>query len=252
MDLGLGGLRACVTGASRGIGLAIARVLADEGAHVAICARGKPGVDAARKELEARGVRVHAEAVDVSNGEALRGFITRAAEALGGLDILVSNPSGGGGTDEAAWRANFEVDLLGAVRSVDAALPALARSRAASIVLISSTAALETFMGPTSYNALKGALIVHSNGLSQALAPQGIRVNTVSPGPILIEGGSWDQVRKAAPQMFESNLKQIPLGRMGTDQEVARAVAFLASPAASFITGANLVVDGGFTKRVDF
>jgi NAD(P)-dependent dehydrogenase (short-subunit alcohol dehydrogenase family) len=252
MDLGLKGLRACVTGGSRGIGLAIARVLADEGASVALCARGASGVESARKDLEARGVRVHAEAIDVREPDLLRGFVTRSAERLGGLDILVSNPSGGGGTGDDAWRSTFEVDLMGAVRSVEAALPALAKSPAASVVFISSTAALETFMGPTSYNALKAALIVHGNGLSQALAAQKIRVNTVSPGPILIEGGSWDQVRKAAPQMYDATLAQIPLGRMGSDAEVARAVAFLASPAAAFITGVNLVIDGGFTKRVDF
>lgn len=252
MDLGLKGMKACVTGASRGIGRAIAQVLAEEGADVAICARGAPGVESARKELESRGVRVHAEAVDVRESEQLRGFIARAAEKLGGLDILVSNPSGGGGVDENSWRSTFEVDLLGAVRSVEAALPALAKSRAPSIVFISSTAALETFMGPTSYNALKAALIVHSNGLSQALAGKKIRVNTVSPGPILFDGGSWDQVRKGAPQMFDATVGQIPLGRMGTDAEVARAVAFLASPASSFTTGVNLVIDGGFTKRVNF
>jgi NAD(P)-dependent dehydrogenase (short-subunit alcohol dehydrogenase family) len=252
MDLGLKGLRAIVTGASRGIGRAIARVLAGEGASVAICARGKPGVEAVCRELEGCGVRAYGEAVDVREADPLRGFTGRAVEALGGLDILVSNPSGGAGTDEAAWRATFEVDLMGAVRSVEAALPALSRSRCGSVVFISSTAALETFMGPTSYNALKGALIVHSNGLSQALAAQGIRVNTVSPGPILIEDGSWDYIRKNAPQMYESTLAQLPLGRMGTADEVARAVAFLASPAAGFITGVNLVVDGGFTKRVNF
>jgi NAD(P)-dependent dehydrogenase (short-subunit alcohol dehydrogenase family) len=248
----LKGLRAIVTGASRGIGRAIANLLADEGADVAICARGREGVEAARKDLEARGARAYGEAVDVRDPEALRGFVARAVEALGGLDILVSNPSGGAGTDEAAWRSTFEVDLMGAVRSVDAALPALSRSRSPSIVFISSSAAVETFMGPTSYNALKGALIVHSNGLSQALAGQGIRVNTVSPGPILIEGGGWDQIRKQAPQMFQATLAQLPIGRMGTAEEVARAVAFLASPAASFITGVNLVIDGGFTKRVNF
>jgi NAD(P)-dependent dehydrogenase (short-subunit alcohol dehydrogenase family) len=252
MDLGIRGLRACVTGGSRGIGLAIARLLADEGASLAICARGQSPLEAARKDLEARDARVHAQTVDVTDAEALRSFIAGAIDALGGLDILISNPSGGAGTDDAAWRSTFEVDLMGAVRSVDAALPALAASKAASVVFISSTAAVETFMGPTSYNALKAALIVHSSGLSQALAPRGIRVNTVSPGPILIEDGSWDQIRKGAPQMYQSTLAQIPLGRMGSGEEVARAAVFLASPAASFVTGVNLVVDGGFTKRVDF
>lgn len=252
MDLGLKGLKAIVTGGSRGIGRAIAGLFADEGADVAICARTKKGVEAAKKDLEARGSKVVGEAVDVSDGDALKGFVSSAIATLGGLDILVSNPTGGNGTDEAAWRANFEVDLMGAIRSVEAATAALNESENASVLFVSSTAALETFMGPTSYNAIKAALIVHSNGLSQALAPQGIRVNTISPGPILIEGGSWDRVKRTVPERYKSTLAQIPTGRMGTADEVARAAAFLASPAAAFITGVNLVIDGGFTKRVNF
>ncbi len=252
MDLGLKGLKAIVTGGSRGIGRAIAGLFADEGADVAICARTKKGVEAAKKDLEARGSKVVGEAVDVSDGDALKGFVSSAIATLGGLDILVSNPTGGNGTDEAAWRANFEVDLMGAIRSVEAATAALSESENASVLFVSSTAALETFVGPTSYNAIKAALIVHSNGLSQALAPQGIRVNTISPGPILIEGGSWDRVKKTVPKRYKSTLEQIPTGRMGTADEVARAAAFLASPAAAFITGVNLVIDGGFTKRVNF
>ena len=252
MDLGLKGLKAIVTGGSRGIGRAIAGLLADEGANVAICARTKEGVEEAKKDLEARGSKVVAEAVDVADGDALKRFVTSAVEALGGLDILVSNPTGGNGTDEKAWRANFEVDLLGAIRCVETATPALSESENGSVLFVSSTAAVETFMGPTSYNAIKAALIVHSNGLSQALAPQEIRVNTISPGPIMIEGGSWDRVRQGVPEMYENTLKQIPTGRMGTADEVARAAAFLVSPAAGFITGVNLVIDGGFTKRVNF
>jgi NAD(P)-dependent dehydrogenase (short-subunit alcohol dehydrogenase family) len=252
MDLGLRGQKALVTGASRGIGRAIAELFAAEGADLAICARGAEGLEGARKSLEARGARVFARAIDVRDGDALRGFVAASIEALGGLDILVSNTSGAGGAGDESWRSAFEVDVLGAVRSVEAATEALSASNNGSVVFISSTAALETFMGPIAYNAMKGALIVHSNGLSQALAPKGIRVNTVSPGPILFEQGSWDQVRQHMPQMYDATVKQVPLGRLGSAEEVARAVAFLASPAASFITGVNLVVDGGFTKRVDF
>ncbi len=252
MDLGLKGLKAIVTGGSRGIGRAIASLFADEGADVAICARTKAGVDEAKKDLEARGSKVVGEAVDVGDGDALKSFVTSAIETLGGLDILVSNPSGGNGTDEKSWRANFEVDLMGAIRSLEAATPALSESENGSVLFVSSTAALETFMGPTSYNAIKAALIVHSNGLSQALAPQGIRVNTISPGPIMIEGGSWDQIKGAMPKMYEATLKQIPIGRMGAADEIGNAVAFLASPLSAFTTGVNLVIDGGFTKRVNF
>ncbi len=252
MDLGLKGRKAIVTGGSRGIGRAIADTLAAEGCDLAICSRGAEGVEQARKALEAKGVRVFARAVDVGDKQALESFVADAIEELGGLDILVSNPSGGNGTDEEAWKANFEVDLMGAVRSVGAAVPALAKSDAASITFISSTAAVETFIGPTSYNAIKAALITHSNGLSQALAPQGIRVNTVSPGPILFEGGAWDMIKQHNSAMYEGTLKQIPAGRMGTAEEVASAVAFLASPHSAFTTGVNLVIDGGFTKRVNF
>ncbi|MCG8588583.1 MAG: SDR family oxidoreductase [Proteobacteria bacterium] len=252
MDLQLKGKKAIVTGGSRGIGRAIAGTLAAEGAELAICARGAEGVEAAVKELEASGARVVGKAVDVGDGEALQGFIRESAETLGGLDILVSNPSGGNGTDEASWRANFEIDLLGAVRSVEAAVPLLAQSDAASVLLISSTAAVETFMGPTSYNAIKAALLTHANGLSQALGPQGIRVNVISPGPIYFAGGAWEQIEQTMKPMYDNAVKNCAIGRMGTPEEVANAAAFLVSPAASLITGVNLVADGGFTKRVNF
>jgi NAD(P)-dependent dehydrogenase (short-subunit alcohol dehydrogenase family) len=202
MDLGLNGKKAIVTGASRGIGRAVASTFADEGMDLAICARNAAGLEEAKKDLEGHGARVFSKSVDVGDGEALKAFVTEAAGELGGLDVLVSNPSGGNGTDEASWRANFEVDLMGAVRSVGAALPFLSKSDAASVIFIGTTAAVETFMGPTSYNALKAALITHANGLSQALAPQGIRVNLVSPGPIYFEGGAWQQIEKAAPPMY--------------------------------------------------
>jgi NAD(P)-dependent dehydrogenase (short-subunit alcohol dehydrogenase family) len=252
MDLGLRGRKAIVTAASRGIGLAIARQLADEGVDLALCARGAPGLEAARKELEARGVRVVTKALDVGDGDALRAFVTESAEALGGLDVLVCNASGGAGMGEKAWQANFDVDVLHSARSVEAALPALARSDAASVVFISSTAALEYLGIPQPYNAMKAALIAHASDLSQALAPRGVRVNVVSPGPIYFDGGNWEMIRKAMPAIYERALGQCALGRMGTPEEVARAVVFLASRAASYVTGANLVVDGGFTKRVGY
>jgi len=252
MDLGLSGKKAIITGGSRGIGRAIAEALADEGVDLAICSRTAESVETAKKELESKGVKVFAEAVDVGDGDALKAFIGAAAEQLGGIDILVSNPSGGNGVDEKAWKANFEVDLMGAVRSVDAALPHLAKSDAASVIFIGTTAAVETFMGPTSYNALKAALITHANGLSQALGPQGVRVNVISPGPIFIEGGAWDTIKQHMKPMYESTVAACPNGRLGTAEEVANTAVFLASSAASLVTGVNLVVDGGFTKRVNF
>lgn len=252
MDLALHGRKAIVTAGTRGIGLAIARQLADEGVDVALCARGAAGLEAARKDLEARGVRAFTRALDVGDGDALRGFVAEAAGALGGLDVLVCNASGGAGMGEKAWQANFDVDVLHSARAVEAALPALGQSDAASVVFISSTAALEYLGVAQPYNAMKAALIAHACDLSQALAPQGIRVNVVSPGPVYFDGGNWEMIRKAMPAIYERALAQCALGRMGTPEEIARAVVFLASPAASYVTGANLVVDGGFTRRTGY
>ena len=234
MDLGLKGRRALITAATRGIGLAIAETLADQGCDIAVCARGEGGLESARKELESRGVKVFTKAVDVSDGDALKAFISEAAEALGGLDIFVSNASAGGGPGEAAWQPTFDIDVMGAVRGIGAATPFLSKSDAGSVVIISSTAALEYLGIPQAYNAMKAALISHASDMSQALAPQGVRVNVVSPGPIYFEGGNWEMIKQAmTPQSTKGALAQCAIGRMGTPEEVARAVVFLASPAAS-------------------
>jgi NAD(P)-dependent dehydrogenase (short-subunit alcohol dehydrogenase family) len=252
MDLGLDGCKALVTAATRGIGLAIAQTLADQGCDLAICARGEEGLETARKDLEGRGAKVFTKSVDVSDGDALEAFITEAGETLGGLDVFVSNASAGGGPGLAAWQPAFDVDVMGAVRGINAATPLLTASESGSVVVISSTAALEYLGVPQAYNAMKAALITHASDMSQALAPQGIRVNVVSPGPIYFEGGNWEMIKQAMPAIYDGAVKQCAIGRMGTPEEVARAVVFLASPAASLITGANLVADGGFTKRVTF
>ncbi len=253
MDLGLKGANALVTGASRGIGRAIAEALAAEGANIAISARGKEGVDEAVTALAAQGVKATGSAFDVSDGDAFKGWIASAAAELGGIDIFVANTSAGVGGGENAWVNSLNVDILPLVRGVEAAQPFLTESSRAAIVVISSTAAVETFgPGATSYNAVKAALITHASNLAHALAPNGIRVNTVTPGPIFIEGGSWDFIKQHMTEMYDGAVAAHPGGRMGTASEVANAAAFLASPAASHITGVNLVVDGGFTKRVNF
>jgi len=251
MDLGLSGKKAVITGSTRGIGRAIANLLADEGVDLAICSRNQEEVDSTIAELSAKGVKVVGSVVDVAEKEAYQDWIADMGKQLGGIDIFVPNVSAGGGNmTEEGWEANFNVDLLGTTRGVEAVMPFLEKSKAAAIVVISSTAGVETFMGPAPYNAIKGALIIHAKQLSQALAPAGIRVNCVSPGPIYIEGGAWDFIKNNMAELYESTLADIPQGRMGTAEEIANAVAFLASPASSLITGVNLVADGGFTKRV--
>lgn len=252
MDMGLMGKKALITGSTRGIGRAIADTLAKEGVDLAICSRNAESVGEAAEALRTLGVKAYGEAFDARDGEALRSFVANGVQELGGLDILVHNVSGWGGLDEEAWRTTFEVDMLGAVRCVDVALPALKASGTGAIVFISSTAALETWRGPRSYNAIKAALLNHANGLSQELAPENIRVNSVSPGPIFHKEGPWDKVLQSDPAFFEEVRKNIPLKRMGTPEEVAHAVTFLVSPLAAFITGANIVIDGGMTRRVQY
>lgn len=253
MDLGLAGKKALVTGGSRGIGRAIAERLADEGCDVAICARNQQQVDTAVTLLAAKGVRASGASVDVADGDALRDWVAQSADQLGGIDILVPNVSAlATAPDEDAWRRGFEIDIMGTVRSVEAALPFLERSDAGAIVAIATTAALEFFGGIRPYNSVKAAVINYIANQGVALAQKGIRANTVSPGTIYFEGGVWHTREMEAPEIFQTALSRNPTGRMGKPEEVANAVAFLASPAASFVTGANLVVDGALTQRVQY
>jgi 3-oxoacyl-[acyl-carrier protein] reductase len=251
MDLGLGGKKALVTGATRGIGRAIAEALADEGADVAICARTADTLDEAVETLKGKGARAFGRRCDVGDAAAYRAFIQAAAADLGGLDILVQNTSGGGGADEAGWERNFKVDLMGAVRGVEVATPYLEKSGQGSIVFIGSTSAIESSGEPGPYAPFKAALLAYTNSLGQALGPKGIRVNTVSPGSIYFEGGVWAQIEKSRPEFYQRVIRRIPFGRCGAPEEVARAVAFIVSPAASWITGTQIIVDGGQHKGLD-
>ena len=252
MDLQLKRSKALITGATKGIGRAIANTLAEEGCNVAICARNQEEVDAAVAELSAKGVTAFGQAVDVGDGEAFKAWIDASAEALGGIDCIVSNVSGGGAQGEEAWRRHLEYDMLGAVRMVEGAMPYLEKSDNASVLLISTTAALEKFMNAGPYNALKAALLNYSGALSQDLAPKGIRVNAISPGPIFIKGGAWDNIKQHMTAFYDATVGDIPMGRMGTAEEVAAQAVFLASPRAGFTTGTNIVIDGGITKRIQF
>ena len=256
MDLGLEGKRAAISGATRGIGRAIAEKLVREGCSVALCARNETAVADAVKALQTEapaGTRVYGAACDVADTAATQAWLDGAAAELGGLDIVVANVSALGGTpDEETWRLGMEIDVLGTVRTVEAAMPHLECSGAGSIVAIASTAALEAFGGPRPYNAVKAAVINYMSNLATVLAPKGIRANTVSPGTIYFDDGVWGTRRREQPEIYEAALANNPMGRMGTPDEVANVVAFAASPAASFVTGANLVVDGGFTRRIQY
>lgn len=253
MDLGLKSLKAVVTGGTKGIGRAIAETLAREGTDVAFCARNAGEVAEAETSLRALGVKAFGRALDVADADALRAWVGEAATALGGIDVVVANVSAlAVGADEDSWRQGFEIDLMGCVRLVEAAMPHLEASRAAAIISISSVSGREIDFAAGPYGAFKAALIHYTQGLAYQLAAKGIRANTVSPGNTYFEGGVWNRIKDGDPDLYATALALNPTGRMGTPQEMANAVAFLASPAASFVTGTNLVVDGALTRGVQF
>jgi NAD(P)-dependent dehydrogenase (short-subunit alcohol dehydrogenase family) len=253
MDLGLAGRRALVTGGTKGIGRAIADLLAAEGCNVGICARNAAEVGAAVADLAAKGVRATGRAVDVADGPALSQWVSDVAGELGGLDIVVANVSALAiGQDEASWKLEFETDMMGTVRAVNAAMPFLEQSGAASIVVISSVSGREVDFAAGPYGVFKAALIHYAKGLSYQLAAKNIRVNSLSPGNTYFPGGVWERIEQGNPEFFATALALNPTGRMGKPEEMARGAVFLASPAASFITGTNLVVDGALTRGVQF
>ena len=253
MDLQLKGLKALVTGATKGIGRAIAETLAAEGADLAICARNADGVNAAIPEISRHGGKVIGQTVDVGDGPALKAWVASAAAALGGIDIVVANVSALAiANDEAAWQRGFEVDMMGTVRLVDAAMPWLEESAHAAIVTIASVSGREIDFAAGPYGAFKAAIVHYTQGLAFQLAPKRIRANSVSPGNTYFDGGVWMQIEQGNPAFFAQALALNPTGRMGTPQEMANAAVFLASPAASFTTGTNLVVDGALTRGVQF
>lgn len=243
MDLHLKGKRAVVTGASKGIGRAIASALLHEGARLAICARNESGLNQAQSELAELG-EVHARTCDLANPEQTTTFVNWASEQLGGLDILVSNVSAGGND----FRASVEIDIIGAQTLIRAALEHMRDHTGANIVCISSRAASIGIPFLQSYAAVKAATISMVKSLALDVAERGIRVNAVSPGDIEFEGGVWDRVKKERPELYASILNDNPLQRLGTLDEVADVVTFVTSDRASFITGANILVDGAATK----
>ena len=170
--------------------------MADEGCHIGVCARNQTEVDETVAAIEDKGVSACGDVVDVTDSASLEAWINRCAKEMGGIDIFVPNVSAGGADNsEKGWRANFESDMLATWRGVELAQPYLEKSGHAAIVIISTTAAVEAFAGASPYGALKAALLNYSSNLAQALAASHIRVNAVSPGPIFITGGAWDQIK---------------------------------------------------------
>ena len=251
MDLGLKGKNAVVTGGSKGIGRAVARCFAAEGANVAICARNAQEVTAAVTDLKALGINASGAALDVADGDALKSWIGASAAELGGIDALVCNVSAlAVGNSAETWEKSFRTDMMHTVNAVEAAMPFLEKSASASIVLISSVSGFEVDFAAGSYGAIKAALIHYAKGLSRQLVAKGIRVNCVSPGNTYFDGGIWQNIEKNVPDLFATTLQVNPTGKFGTPEEVANGVVFLCSPVASRISGTNLVIDGALTVAV--
>ncbi|MFN3371246.1 MAG: SDR family NAD(P)-dependent oxidoreductase [Sphingomonadaceae bacterium] len=248
MDLQLAGQKALIIGGTRGIGRATARLLAAEGVTVAFCGRGAAAAEALAAEIPGS-IGFAADAG--GDGAAFRQALADAIGRLGGLDILVTCQTASGMKfDEAGFRENFEVDLIGTYRAIEVALPHLKQSRNGNVINIASIAALEEFGGPQTFNSIKTATIVYLHQLAHAHAP--VRFNTVSPGPIYEKEGPWGYVEANMPEVFGQVRESIPMKRYGLPEEVAAAIAFLASPRAGFISGTNLVIDGAAKKAVQF
>ncbi len=251
MDLQLAGRCALVTGGTRGIGRAVVEGFLAEGAHVAFCARTEEGVRTTEAELAGGDARVIGTALDVADQAAVPAWVARTAEELGGIDMVVSNVSALAIPDTPEnWQTSIEVDLMGTVRLIDAAMPHLEASDAASIVTISSVSGREVDFASGPYGTVKTALLGYTQGLAYQLAGRGIRANSVSPGNTYFTGGVWESIESGDPELFATAMGLNPTGRMGTPAEMAAGVIFLSSPLSSFTTGANLLIDGALTRGI--
>jgi NAD(P)-dependent dehydrogenase (short-subunit alcohol dehydrogenase family) len=252
MDLGLKGKKVILTGGSRGIGRAALEAFAAEGCDVAFFSRNPEQVAETVAALSRHGGKVIGEPLDMSDQDAYVAWLQSAADRLGGCDIFVPGASASGSGATGDWEMCFNTDIKGTVTGCETLEPYLEKSGAGAIVIMASTAATETFIVPQAFNALKAALITYSGQLAQMLGPKGIRVNCVSPGPIKFPGGNWEAIGEAAPELYQATEAAFALGRWGGPEEVGRTIVFLASPASSYTTATNVVIDGGYTKRVQF
>ena len=250
MDLQLTAKRVLVTGGTRGIGRAIVAAFLDEGAVVGFCARSSDEISDTEKAFQDRG-RATGSVVDVGDADALAAWVRQSAETFGGLDVVVANVSALAIPDtEENWLSSLNIDLMHTVRLVRAAMPYLESSESASIIAISSVSGRESDFASGPYGVAKTAIVGYIHGLAMQLAEAGIRANTVSPGNTYFEGGVWASIETGNPELFATAVGLNPTGHMGTPDEVANAVIFLASPRASRISGTNLVVDGALTRGI--
>jgi 3-oxoacyl-[acyl-carrier protein] reductase len=254
MDLGLKGKKVIMNGGSHGLGLASLKTYAAEGCDIAFFSSDAERVAAAEKAINEAGPgKVFGAELDMTgNPEGYVAWLEKAVQDLGGCDIFVHTASASGQGATADWDRCLDLDIKGATMAIDALTPALAASGSGSVIFMSSTAAVETFIAPQAFNAIKAAMITYGSQLSQALAPQGIRVNCVSPGPIEYPTGNWEAIKANMEEFYNGVVAQMPMGRLGEPQEVANSVVFLSSPASPYTTGVNLIIDGGYTKRVQF
>jgi 3-oxoacyl-[acyl-carrier protein] reductase len=255
VDLGLKGKVAIVTGASRGIGRSIALGLAAEGCRLAICARGAERLEQTAGEIRAAGADVLSQAVDATDGAVLEAFVAAVGDRFGQIDVLVNNVGGGGKdtfqeTTDEDWAGAFDLTLWPAIRASRLVVPWMERQGSGAIVMISSIYGRE-WGGRPAYNVVKAAENALSKSMARQLAPKGIRVNAVAPGSIIFPGGSWQRRVDENPERLAEFVKaEMPLGRFGYPEEVANAVTFLVSDAASLILGTCLNVDGGQSRSL--